>query len=72
MSCSNFDLTIEGVLADPLIGAAMRADRVDPRRFETMLRATARTLDQGRGRTSLLAALADRGRSVTGGSCRAW
>ncbi len=48
MSCINLDLTIDGALADPVINAAMRADRVDPRRFEALLRATAQTL----GRTA--------------------
>ena len=48
MSCTDRDLTLEEVLADPVIGAAMRADGVDPRRFETLLRTTARRLDRAR------------------------
>ena len=48
MSYTERDLTLEEVLADPVIGAAMRADRVDPRRFETLLRTTARRLARGR------------------------
>lgn len=44
MSCNSRDLTIEGAMADPIIAAAMRADRVDPRGFEHLLRATARGL----------------------------
>ena len=35
------DLTIESVLEDPMIRAAMRADRVDARDFETLLRSAA-------------------------------
>ena len=50
MSCNSLDLTIEGALADPVIGAVMRADRVDPQRFEALLRSKARTLDLGRRR----------------------
>ena len=45
MSCKSRELTIEDVLADPVIGAAMKADRVDPCRFEMFLRVTARRLD---------------------------
>ncbi len=41
MSC-NRDLTLDEALADPMIAAALRADRVDPRRFEALLRGTAR------------------------------
>ncbi len=48
MSCISRDLTIEEALADPVIGAAMRADRVDPLRFETLLRSTARRLGPDR------------------------
>lgn len=50
MSCNSLDLTIEGALADPVIGAVMRADRVDPKRFEALLRSKARTLDLGQRR----------------------
>lgn len=45
----NRDLTLDEVLADPMIGAALKADHVDPRQFETLLRSTARTLDTRRG-----------------------
>ena len=40
----NCDLTLDEALADPMIGAALKADRVDPRQFETLLRSTARRL----------------------------
>jgi hypothetical protein len=39
------DLTIDTALADPIIRAAMAADRVNPREFETLLRSTAKRLD---------------------------
>ncbi len=48
MTCTGPDLTIDDALADPVIGAAMRADRIDPRGFEDLLRATARHLDRER------------------------
>ena len=48
MGCISRDLTIEEALADPVIGAAMRADHVDPAGFETLLRSTARRLDRDR------------------------
>ncbi len=48
MSYTERDLTLDEVLSDPVIGAAMRADRVDPRRFEILLRTTARRLDRAR------------------------
>ena len=48
MSYTERELTLEEVLADPVIGAAMRADHVDPRRFEILLRTTARRLDRAR------------------------
>ncbi len=51
MSC-NRDLTLDEALADPMIGAALRADRVDLRQFETLLRSTARRLDARRGPAS--------------------
>ena len=38
------DLTIEGALHDPLIAAVMRADRVDPRAFEVLLRGAKRRI----------------------------
>ena len=48
MTCNGRDLTIEAALADPVIGAVMRADRVDPQRFEALLRTTARRLESAR------------------------
>lgn len=44
MTCTSLDLTIDDALADPMIAAAMRADRVDPGRLEALLRTTARDL----------------------------
>ncbi|MER8482796.1 hypothetical protein [Mesorhizobium sp. M1322] len=35
------DLTIDEVVKDPIIRMLMKADRVDPRSFETMLRTVA-------------------------------
>ncbi len=32
------DLTIDEVMTDPMIRTVMRADRVEPRQFETLLR----------------------------------
>ncbi len=60
------DLTIDTALADPIIRAAMMADRVNPRDLETLLRSTAKRLDAAPVRqpfapTALLA------RSVRGG-----
>ena len=55
MRYSSRDLTIEEALADPVIGAAMRADHVDPRGLEALLRSTARRLDRDRPDGSLLA-----------------
>ncbi len=45
MNCKGLDLTIEGALSDPVIGAMMRADRVEPSQLEASLRATARRLE---------------------------
>ena len=72
MGCTSFDLTIDGALADPVIGAAMRADRVDPRHLELLLRATARQLGEARPTMPRpLGTMADRVRSVVGGvPCR--
>ncbi len=39
------DLTIDSVLEDPMIRAAMRADRVDARDFERLLRSAAGRLE---------------------------
>ncbi len=71
MSCTSLDLTIEGALADPVIGAAMRADRVDPKTFEGLLRTTARRLDDARPSPRGFDALLGRVRGVVG-SPRAW
>jgi hypothetical protein len=72
MSC-NSDLTLDEALADPMIGAALRADHVDPRQFETLLRSTARRLDARRGPASRPTAfLAARGCRPTAGDHCAW
>ena len=47
MAC-DADLTIEGALRDPLIAAVMRADRVDPRALEVLLRGAKRRIDEER------------------------
>lgn len=44
MICNSLDLTLEGALVDPMVAAVMRADRVDPRRFEALLRSAAREI----------------------------
>ena len=71
MTCISRDLTIDGVLADPMIAAAMRADHVDPRLFETLLRATARELDRTR-RPASLASLVGQARSSVAGFVQGW
>jgi hypothetical protein len=42
MSPESRDLTIDTVLADPMIRALMKADHVNPRDFESLLRGKAR------------------------------
>ena len=42
MNVQSRDLTIDSVLADPIISALMKADRVDPVVFERLLRGKAR------------------------------
>ena len=54
MSCSTPDLTLDEALADPVIGAVMKADHVDKRQFETLLRTTARRLDRERSPAAML------------------
>ena len=44
MGAEHRDLTIETILADPLIRAANKADHVSLQEFEQLLRATAREL----------------------------
>ena len=39
------DMTIESTLADPMIRAVMRADRIEPQAFERLLRSAARSID---------------------------
>jgi hypothetical protein len=49
MGAEHRDLTIETLLADPMIRAANKADHVSLQEFEALLRATARELrDNGR------------------------
>lgn len=62
MTCTGLDLTLNDVLTDPMIAAAMRADRVDPHGFERLLRSTAQTLDTRRN--ARLSAIAGWARQV--------
>ena len=69
----NRDLTLDEALADPMIGAALRADRVDPRQFEILLRTAARRLGDGRdGAPRAAAFLAARCRRPAAGDLCAW
>ncbi|MBZ9718189.1 hypothetical protein LB519_10050 [Mesorhizobium sp. AD1-1] len=52
------DLTIDEAVRDPMIRLVMKADGVDPRAFETMLRSLA---DTQRGEVRLLRSRDDRG-----------
>ncbi len=73
MTCISLDLTLNDVLTDPMIAAAMRADRVDPQGFERLLRRTARDLDgRGPAKTLPIAHLAGVARTgITESKC-AW
>ena len=72
MSC-NRDLTLDEALADPVIGAVLKADRVDRRGFETLLRATARRLGHERGPAARpTAGLPVRGRCMAPSDLAAW
>ncbi|RUV75522.1 MAG: hypothetical protein EOR30_05425 [Mesorhizobium sp.] len=62
------DLTIDEVVKDPMIRMLMKADRVDPRSFETMLRTLADT--QGRSRKAPPRFLEDPGQSRSRRLCR--
>ena len=53
MTPESRDLTIDSVLADPMIRAVMRADRVDPVDLERLLRGKARQVSRP-SRVSLL------------------
>ncbi|UVK38351.1 hypothetical protein LHFGNBLO_005509 [Mesorhizobium sp. AR10] len=53
------DLTIDEVIRDPMIRMVMKADRVDPRSFEAMLRSLAD--EQGLSRKAPSGFLADSG-----------
>ena len=69
----NRDLTLDEALSDPMIAAVLRADSVDPRQFETLLRSTARTLDARRGAVYRPAAfLAARSCRPAAGDVCAW
>jgi hypothetical protein len=46
------ELTIDEVVKDPMIRMVMKADRVDPRAFEAMLRSLAAAQDAGREASS--------------------
>ena len=73
MSCISLDLTLEGALADPMVAALMRADRIDPKRFEDLLRSKARDLNAARARPSIpFALLASRVRGAVTGSSPRW
>jgi hypothetical protein len=48
MTLERNDLTLEDLLADPMILALRRADHVDPKSFESMLRSTALRLKTDR------------------------
>ena len=71
MTCTSLDLTLQEVMRDAVIGAAMRADHVDPDQLEAMLRGTARELEASRP-PSPLAALARRCRDAVQGSAQPW
>ncbi|MBE7220658.1 MAG: hypothetical protein INR64_19485 [Caulobacteraceae bacterium] len=72
MSCKT-DLTLDEALADPMIGAALRADGLDLRQFETTLRAAARRIGAERPPAALpAAALAARALRRAVGDCCAW
>lgn len=70
MTCNSLDLTVQEVMSDAVIGAAMRADRIDPQQFEAMLRGTARDLEASRPLASPLAVLARLCRHAVQGSDR--
>ncbi|MDX7950220.1 hypothetical protein P7D22_03380 [Lichenihabitans sp. Uapishka_5] len=46
------DLSIESVLADPMIRAMMRADHVEPQAFERLLRSAAGGVEAGSARVA--------------------
>ncbi len=73
MSCSTPDLTLDEALADPVIGAVLKADHIDRHHFETLLRSTARRLDGERGsvvRPSLARGLLPLASRLAGRHCR--
>ena len=73
MSCISLDLPLEGALADPMVAAVMRADRIDPKRFEDLLRSKARDLDATRSRPSIpFALLAGQVRGAVKGLSTRW
>jgi hypothetical protein len=43
------DMTIESALSDPMIRAMLRADKVEPKSFERLLRSKATSLAPNRG-----------------------
>lgn len=63
------DMTIESALSDPMIRAIMRADRVEAKSFERLLRSAAGTLDRA-PRSRVPAVVAQRPpRSIFQGFC---
>ena len=72
MTC-NPDLTTAGALSPPVSAAAMRADKVDPRAFEGLLRAAARRLEERRHAATLpRASIRDQGRRALRGPACTW
>ena len=73
MHCTRPEMTLEGALADPMVAALMRADRVDPRGFECLLRSTARQLDETSVAKPLSTmSLVDKIRSAVSGPLHRW
>jgi hypothetical protein len=63
------DLTIEAVLADPIIRAVMRADCVEPKAFERLLRSTAKQVDGARPPLAPASLVAQQARAAVRGFC---
>ena len=66
------DLTIEGALTDPMVRALMKADGVDPRAFEALLRSSARNLRADRPSTPFLAGVVGGVRRTACGATSTW
>lgn len=72
MPCFSPDMTLDAALSDPMVAAAMRADRVDPGHFERLLRAAARDLDVRRSKALPPAAFASRSPATVTGCLLGW